>query len=131
MVLPPQQPPDRHLAPQVGECDDAPAYFGSGYAQHGCVGAHVQAREHDALPGGYDLSMHLVPYAERMRVESVAYRRSQADDQLDLRTRDDHARRAARRIVQDNLRHRSSARQGWRKPIAVEARVHAPILVAA
>ncbi len=87
------EPPSRGIAPKILERDDAPGDRGGGHAEHGFLRAQAEARHHRPLSTANELSTGSLLRAERVDVDTTLRRRSEADDEVTLRTRE--SRRAA------------------------------------
>lgn len=123
-----EQAPGRGAAPQVFECDDAPGDCRGRQAKHRLIRIQVQAREYGALPAADELSMDRLLHAQRMHVDTIADRSSQANDELDVRAWKGDARHVALAFVDQQFRHAGGGRSARHAVVRAEARRHAPIL---
>lgn len=96
-----EESPGRAVTPQILERDDAPGERRGRHAEHGLVRAQLKTRRHRPLPTANELSMNRLPYTQRVYVDTTSRRRPEANDEMDLRTRDQDAWRVAIALVHE------------------------------
>jgi len=120
-----EEPPGRGVAPKILERDDAPSDYGGRHAEHRLVRAQVKTRRHGPLSAANELSMHPLPYAQHVYVETTSRRRPEANDEMDLRTRNRDARGVAFTLVHEQRRYCARSRRARRHATVVNgARMH-------
>jgi len=95
----------RGVTPQLIEGNDACGERGGGHAEHRLRCAQLEARRHDPLPAADLLAMHSLSSAERVHVETTPRRRPEADDEVNLGTRDRHAGSVSVAVVREQGRY--------------------------
>lgn len=125
----PQQPSRRRVSPQVFERDDAPRERRGRHAEDRLVHAQPKTRRHGPLPAANELTMRSPSHAHRMDVEAASRRRAEANDELDLRTRDRDERRIVLALEDEQRRHGGRGRHARRETtIDSDALVHETIV---
>ena len=115
----------RVVAPQFLERDDAPGDCRGWHAEHCSRCAELKARHHDPLPAADELSLHPLPYTERVYLETISRRRPEANDELDLWTWNRDARAVAVAVPHDQRRYCGRGLCARRKVVVGNgARVH-------
>ena len=120
----------RAVSPQFFERDDAPGQRGGRHAEHRIRRAQLKARSNGA-PCADQLSVHPPSRAERVYVETTSRRRPEANDELDLWTRNRDAGPVAIAVEHEQSRHSGAGRGARHRTLVGNgARVHGTILPA-
>lgn len=92
--------------PQIPERNDAAREFRGGFAENCVIRSPWQTNKDGALSTANRLAVNLVPWAERMNVESTRHMRAEANDQMHARAGNRDSCRIRLALVHEDVKRR-------------------------